>query len=125
LIQRFGLGISTGLQPTAVMVFAPVVLIATGGWGVVAMRWIQGVLFQTLGKPASEIYYAAIHPNERRRIKPMLDTLVERWSDAAVGVLLIVALHVLHVPLRMIAIVTAVIAASWFVILLRLNRQYA
>src|SRR4029077_11013386 len=124
LIQRFGLGISTGLQPTAVMVFAPVVLIATGGWGVVAMRWIQGVLFQTLGKPSSEIYYAAIHPNERRRIKPMIDTLAERWSDAAVGIGLILVLHVLHVPLKTIAIGTAVIAAIWFVVLLRLNGYY-
>ena len=68
------------------------------------MRWIQGVLFQTLGKPSSEIYYAAIHPNERRRIKPMIDTLAERWSDAAVGILLILVLHVLHVPLKSIAI---------------------
>ena len=121
LMRRFGLAASTGLQPTAVMLFAPVVAVATGGWGVIAMRWIQGVLFQTLGKPASEIYYAAIHPSERRRIKPMIDTLAERWSDAAVGIVLILVLHVLHVPLKTIAIGTAVIAAIWFVVLLRLN----
>ena len=124
LMQRFGLAASTSLQPTAVMLFAPLVAIATGGWGVIAMRWIQGVLFQTLGKPSTEIYYAAIRPNERRRIKPAIDTLVERWSDAVVGVLLIVALHALHVPLRFIAIGTAVIAAIWFFVLLRLNRYY-
>ena len=124
LMRRFGLAASTGLQPTAVMLFAPVVVVATGGWGVIAMRWIQGVLFQTLGKPASEIYYAAIHPHERRRIKPMIDTLSERWSDAAVGILLIVALHFMHVPLKTIAIGTAVIAAIWFVVLLYLNRYY-
>jgi len=124
LMRRFGLAASTGLQPTAVMLFAPVVALATGGWGVIAMRWIQGVLFQTLGKPSSEIYYAAIHPVERRRIKPMIDTLAERWSDAAVGILLIVALHFMHVPLKTIAIGTAVIAAIWFVVLLRLNRYY-
>ena len=88
------------------------------------MRWIQGVLFQTLGKPSSEIYYAAIHPNDRRRVKPMIDTLAERWSDAVVGVLLIVALHVLHVPLKTIAIGTAVIAAVWLFVLMRLNRYY-
>jgi ATP/ADP translocase/HEAT repeat protein len=124
LMRRFGLAASTGLQPTAVMLFAPVVAVATGGWGVIAMRWIQGVLFQTLGKPSSEIYYAAIHPNERRRIKPMIDTLAERWSDAAVGILLILVLHVLHVPLKSIAIGTAVIAAIWFVVLVRLNGYY-
>ena len=46
------------------------------------MRWIQGVLFQTLGKSASEIYYAAIRPDERRRMKPATDTIVERVADA-------------------------------------------
>jgi ATP/ADP translocase/HEAT repeat protein len=124
LIQRFGLAASTGLQPAAVMLFAPLVAVGTGGWGIVGMRWIQGVVFQTLGKPASEIYYAAIHPNERRRIKPMIDTLVERWSDAAVGVLLVIALYVLHVPLRSIAVGTAAIAVLWLIVLLRLNRYY-
>jgi ATP/ADP translocase/HEAT repeat protein len=124
LMQRFGLGASTGLQPTAVMLFAPVAAIATGGWGIIAMRWIQGVLFQTLGKPSSEIYYAAIHPNERRRVKPMIDTLAERWSDAVAGVLLIVALHVLHAPPRTIAVGTGVIAVIWLMVLLRLNRDY-
>jgi ATP:ADP antiporter, AAA family len=127
LLRRFGLAASTGLQPTAVILFAPVVVAATGGiggWGAIAMRWVQGVVFQTLGKPSSEIYYSAIHPSERRRIKPVVDTLAERWSDAAVGILLIVALHALHVPLETIAIGTTVIAAIWLVVLLRLNRYY-
>jgi AAA family ATP:ADP antiporter len=124
LTQRFGLGPSTGLQPAVVMLFSPVVAAGGGWWAVVALRWIQGVVFQTLGKPSSEIYYTAIRPNVRRRIKATVDTLAERWSDALVGVLLIVLLHVLHVPLTAIAIGTGVAAALWLLVLLRLNRYY-
>ena len=124
LLQRFGLGVSTGLQPAAVLALASAAAVAPGMWVVIAMRWIQGVLSQTLGKSTNEIYYTAIRPSQRRRIKPAIDTLVERWSDAAVGVLLVVALHTLHVPVATIAVMTAVLAATWIGLLFALDRQY-
>lgn len=124
LMQRFGLAASTGLQPTAVMVFATWAAISSGWWIVIAMRWVQGVVFQTLGKPAAEIYYAAIRPIERRSIKPAIDTLVERWSDALVGVVLVVVLHALKAPMPVIAIGTVALCAIWLLVLLRLNRYY-
>jgi ATP/ADP translocase/HEAT repeat protein len=124
LLQRLGLGTSTGLQPGAVLVFAAWAALTTGGWAIVAMRWIQGVTSQTLGKSSNEIYYAAIRPNERRRIKPALDTLVERWSDAVVGILLLVALRLLHVRIEGIVVATAALAVAWLFALFLLNRQY-
>ena len=124
LLQRLGLGASTGLQPGAVLLFAAWAALATGGWAVVAMRWIQGVVSQTLGKSSTEIYYAAIRPKERRRIKPAIDTLVERWSDALVGGLLLVVLRLLHAPIAVIAVMTGALAAVWLVVLFLLDRQY-
>ncbi|HZI92868.1 MAG TPA: hypothetical protein VFE84_01380 [Patescibacteria group bacterium] len=124
LLQRLGLGAATGLQPTAVLLFAACATIATGGWAVVAMRWFQGMVSQTLGKSTSEIYYAAIRPNERRRIKPALDTLVERWSDALAGILLLIVLRFLPSPIRVIIIGTAALSLAWILVLLLLNRQY-
>jgi len=124
LLQRLGLGTSTGLQPGAVLVLAAWASLMTGGWAIVAMRWIQGVTSQTLGKSSTEIYYAAIRPSERRRIKPALDTLVERWSDAVVGILLLVALHLLHVRIGVIVVATAALSAAWLFALFLLNRQY-
>src|SRR6185436_4635781 len=123
-LQRLGLGASTGLQPGAVLIFATWAAVTTGGWAVVAMRWIQGVVSQTLGKSSTEIYYAAIRPSERRRIKPALDTLIERWSDAIVGILLLVVLHFLRVPVELIIAATAVLALVWLFVLFLLNRQY-
>ena len=124
LLQRLGLGAATALQPGAVLVFAAWAAMTTGGWVVVGMRWIQGVISQTLGKSSTEIYYAAIDPKERRRIKPALDTLVERWSDALVGIVLIVVLRLLRVPVATITIVTGALAALWLIVLFVLNRQY-
>ena len=124
LLQRLGLGVSTGLQPVAVVALASWAVVTPVMWVVIAMRWVQGVLSQTLGKSTSEIYYTAIRPAQRRRIKPAVDLLVERWSDALVGVLLVVALHVLRVPIAGIAILTAVLTGIWIATLFALDRQY-
>ena len=124
LLRRFGLGLSTGLQPAVVLALSSWAAVSPGMWVVVAMRWVQGVLSQTLGKSANEIFYTAIRPVQRRRIKPAMDTLVERWSDAAVGVLLVIALHALHVPVPMIAVMTGVLTIAWIVASSRLYHQY-
>lgn len=124
LLQRLGLGVSTGLQPASVMALSTWLAVAPGMWVMVGLRWIQGALSQTLGKSTSEIYYTAIRPRERRRIKPAIDTLVERWSDAAVGVLLILVLHFLRAPIVAIAIITVVLSAAWIGVLFALDRQF-
>jgi len=124
LLRRLDLLASTSLQPISIM--------ALGAWAslslrvrpMVFLRGAQGVLSQVLGKPSTEIYYMAVRPPERRVIKPAIDTLVERWSDAIVGVLLLVALRTLGVGIPTLAVVTVVIAAIWLLVLIGLHRQY-
>ena len=123
-LLRLDLAASTGLQPVTVVAFGCWATLTHQWRPIVLMRGAQGVLSQVLGKSSAEIYYMAIRPPERRRIKPAIDTLVERWSDAVVGVLLIVALRVMGVGIPVLAAVTVVIAALWMVVLVGLNRQY-
>lgn len=124
LLGRLDLLASTSLQPIAVMGFGAWASMLQSWRPVVLMRSAQGVLSQVLGKSSTEIYYMAVRPPERRVIKPAIDTLVERWSDAVVGVLLIVAFRVLGVGIPVLATATVVIAAIWLVVLLGLHRQY-
>jgi len=124
LMYRLGLGPTTGLQPVTAMMFVAGLALGGGWWVVLAIRWIQGVVFQTLGKSSAEIYFMAVRPHERRRIKPAVDTLVDRWSDAAVGILLIVLLRVIGVGETVLAVVTVTFLAVWIVVLVFLNREY-
>jgi ATP/ADP translocase len=124
LMVRLGLGITTGLQPATALLFVSGLFLGAGWWIVLGVRWIQGVVFQTLGKSSAEIYFMAIRPHERRRIKPAVDTLVDRWADAAVGVLLIVLLRVLGVGATVLAVLTILFVAIWIVVLVLLNREY-
>jgi AAA family ATP:ADP antiporter len=124
VMRRLGLGPSIALQPATAVLFTILLTLGPVAWAVIALRWVQGVVFQTLGKSSSEICYAAIHPRERRRIKPAIDTLVDRWADAAVGVLLIVLLHTIGAGTAVVAGVTVGLAAAWGVVIFYLNRQY-
>jgi ATP/ADP translocase/HEAT repeat protein len=124
VMQRFGLGLSNALQPTAIVMLSSWVALSPIGWAIFALRGVQGVVSQSLGKAATEIYYAAVRSRDRRRIKPAIDTLVERWSDAAVGVLLILVLHAFHVRIRVIAVGTAALAGLWLVFAFLLNRAF-
>jgi ATP/ADP translocase len=124
LLYRLGLGPATALQPATALVFVSGLFLGTGWWMVLALRWIQGVIFQTLGKSSAEIYFTAVRPQERRRIKPAVDTLVDRWSDAAVGVLLLVLLRVLGVGIAVLGALTLSFVAAWMVVLVFLNREY-
>jgi len=124
VLRRIGLGPATALQPVTAALFMVWVALSPVWWAVVSLRWLQSVVQSTLGKSTSEIYYTAIHPHERRRIKPAIDTLVERWSDAAVGVLLVVLLHVLGVSTHAIAVATLILAIVWLGTIVVLDRQF-
>jgi ATP/ADP translocase/HEAT repeat protein len=124
LMQRLGLGMATGVQPASIMVLSAWVALSPGWWAIVGLRAIQGVISQSLGKASTEIFYAPIRPSERRLIKPAVDTLVERWSDAIVGVMLIVVLHALRVRIPAIAIGTAILAGVWLVLSILINREF-
>lgn len=124
LLRRLDLVATTALQPGSMMLLGWWVAATHGWWPIIAMRGVQGVVLQVLGKSSAEIYYMAVRPPERRSIKPAIDTLVERWSDALVGVLLIAVLHTAGVGIPAIAGITAAIAAVWLAVLVGLNRQY-
>jgi ATP/ADP translocase len=124
ILRRAGPGPSIGLQPVTVLVFAAWSFLVPLWWVALAMRWVQGVIFQTVGKSSAEIYFMAVRAPERRQIKPALDTLVERVADALVGALLLVGLNTLGVGMAVIAGTTAVLAAIWIGVLRALHREY-
>ena len=124
VLRWLGLRAATALQALTAVLFAGFITLNPILLAIVGLRWAQGVVFQTVGKSSAEIYYAAINPRQRRRVKPAIDTLVERWSDAAVGVLLIAVLHTVGVQTSVVAIVTAALAVVWLGVIFLLNHQY-
>ena len=124
LVRRTGVFFSTLPQPLSVLLFATWIVFAPVFGVIVALRYVQGVLFQTLGKSSFELYFMAVRPHERQKVKPALDTLVERLADAAAGIALLLVLHTIGVDMRVVAGMTVVVTAAWLLMLLRLQRRY-
>ena len=125
ILRRLGIGAASGLQPLTMLAFGGALIMAPIWPVALAMRWVQGIFFQTIGKSTSEIYFLAVRPPERRQIKPALDVIVERGADALAGVLLLLVFRALGVDARIIAGLTALAALAWIVMLFRLHREYA
>ncbi len=124
LLRRLGIGAASGLQPASMLLFG-VGLFVAPLWPVAqAMRWVQGIVYQTLGKSSSEIYFMAIRPPERRQVKPTLDVVVERGADAVAGALLLVTFSLLGASVRVVAALTVVAALVWIAMLYQLHRRY-
>ena len=124
VLRRVGLGPASGLQPVSMLAFGVGLLIAPL-WPVAqAMRWVQGIVFQTVGKASTEIYFMAIRPPERRQVKPMIDVVVERVSDALAGILLLVTIRLLGADVHVVAGLTIVASLIWIFMLWRLHRLY-
>jgi len=124
IVRRTGVFFSTLPQPMSVAVFATWIVFSPVFGVIVALRYVQGVLFQTLGKSAFELYFMAVRPHERQKVKPALDTLVERLADAAAGIALIAVLHTIGVNMRVVAGLTVAVALAWMVMLVQLQRRY-
>jgi AAA family ATP:ADP antiporter len=124
LVKRTGVFYSTLPQPLSVFVLATWIVFSPIFGIIFALRWVQGVLFQTLGKSSFELYFMAVRPSDRAKIKPALDTLVERVADAAAGIALLLVLHTIGVNMRVVAGLTAIVALLWLVMLVRLQRRY-
>src|SRR4029079_13547665 len=124
LVRRAGVFFSTLPQPLFVLVFGSWIVFSEILEGIVALRYVQGVLFQTLGKSAFELYFMAVRPHERQKVKPALDTLVERLADAAAGVALLVVLHTIGVDMRVVAGLTVGVTAAWLFMVAQLQRRY-
>ncbi|MEP7028363.1 MAG: Npt1/Npt2 family nucleotide transporter, partial [Candidatus Eisenbacteria bacterium] len=124
ILRRTGVFFSALPQPLAIFAFATWIIFSPIFGVIFALRWIQGVMFQTVGKSSFELYFMAVSPAERQKIKPALDAVVERLADAVVGITLLIILHTLGVDMRFVAALTAVTAACWLVMLIRLQRRY-
>jgi len=124
ILRHAGIVPAILIQPVSVLAFSLMSLLAPA-WGMIlALRWAQGVVFQSIGKAATEIYAMAVRPPDRRRVKAAIDVVTERGADALVGILLVVLVHVAGVDLPFLAFFTGALALAWIIIHFRVHREY-
>lgn len=114
LIQRFGLAIVLALLP----VIAVVGFMALGAFPTLAVLVVFGVIRRAgeyaISKPAREILFTVVSPEEKYKAKNVVDTVVYRGGDAISG-WLFEGLRMLGMGFSGIAFAAVPIAALWAV----------
>lgn len=75
-------------------------------------------------RPAREMLYSEVSRDERYKAKPVIDVVVYRGGDAVSGSLFALLTDGLGLGLAAVAVVGALIAATWTKVALFLGRQY-
>src|SRR5262249_36979200 len=125
LLRRLGAASVAGLWPLGVLVGAGASLVAPSVSGLVAVtRMYEAGLRISIAKTATEFFFFPLAPGLRRLVKTWIDAVVDRASDAIAGVLILALGAAGIASPAMLGRLTAVLAALWLGIAIRLRRAY-
>jgi AAA family ATP:ADP antiporter len=129
-LRRFGLVVTILLLPISLGIGSALILLVPGFWTVLLTNAAdQGFRF-SLDKATYELLYLPLAPGRRAPIKNAIDIVVNRFADAAGGILLGVAtggfflIPGFGLGLRGTAVINLGLIALWIVTAWRLRREY-
>lgn len=124
VVQRLGMPIALALMPVlvcaglAVLAFAPVITV------VLALQVFRRGGNYGLTRPAREMLFTKVSPEDRFKSKPVIDIVVYRGGDASAATLFSVLTDKMGLGLAAVAAVGAGIAAFWGWVGVRLGRKF-
>jgi hypothetical protein len=125
VLERFGLGLTTGAPSIALLAGGVGGLIAPGFGSVVVARAGESIFRGSWFRAGYELFYAPIPTDEKRTAKPLIDVGVERFGDALGGVVVAVVTRVGgSMPVSMILWSAMGISVGAIVAASRLNGWY-
>jgi len=125
LVRRMGVAVALSVLPVALLGGSVASLLLGGGFSIVLMtKGADGALRHSLHRVANELLYVPLDSATRHRIKPLVDSVLARASQAA-GALLILALALLGADSEhALALILAVLALVWVGLSLSLRAPY-
>ncbi|MEZ4222892.1 MAG: hypothetical protein R3B13_18260 [Polyangiaceae bacterium] len=125
LVRRLGTVAALAFLPLALLLSMMGVLLAAGSFAlVIVAKGADGTLRHSVHRVASELLYVPLDGSLRNRVKPLLDSVLAR-SSQAVGAACILGLGAagLDSP-GVLASIVAGLAAAWVVVALSLRAPY-
>lgn len=124
IVQRLGMPVALALMPLlvcaglAVLAFAPVIMV------ILAMQVFRRSGNYGLTRPAREMLFTRVKPEDRLKSKPVIDIVVYRGGDASAGTLFAILTDKVGLGLAGVAAVGAAIAAFWGWVGIKLGRAF-
>ena len=123
IVARFGVGWAGAILP-ALNAVGFLALALSPAIGVLAVfQVLRRAGDYAISRPAREVLYTSVRPEERYKAKNVIDTLVYRGGDAVSG-WAFEGLRALGLGLGAIAVVTVPVALAWILLALALGRRH-
>ena len=122
-VKKFGVGATLALLPV-VSVIGYALIAINPIFGVMALLQIaRRSLTFGFAKPASDMLYTVVTPEEKYKVKNFIDTAVYRTGDM-IGAWSLFFLNVIGIGMSGIALICAPVCVLWAVVALKIGRQY-
>lgn len=122
IMPRLGVGPTLGFLPLLTLLGFAALAVAPGLVALVSFQATRRAANFAISRPAREVLFTVIGPEQKYKAKNFIDTAVYRGGDAVSG-WAFAGLSGLGLGLSAIALVTLPIAALWLALSLRLGRR--
>jgi AAA family ATP:ADP antiporter len=121
LLKRFGTGVSAAALPAVYVIGFLVVFVMPTLAVVLVVQVVQRWMHFAVVNPARQVFYTVLGREEKYKAKNLIDVVVYRGSDSLYG-WVFDSLQAIGLKLGAIALVSAPVAAVWFVLSAVLGR---
>jgi ATP:ADP antiporter, AAA family len=125
IVRRLGVVAALGVLPLLLVGGALGLVLSGGGFMLLlATKGADGTLRHSVHRVATELLYAPLDGEARDRVKPVIDSVLVRFTQAAgAGGLIGLTLYA-HAPARLLALIVGVLALGWMMLGISLRRPY-
>jgi AAA family ATP:ADP antiporter len=125
LVRRLGVTGALLVLPVLISLGGAAAAASAGAVGIVLLlKGADGAFRHSLHRVSMELLYMPVSADERDRAKPVLDVAFGRGTQAVTAAAILVLATVGWGTPRVLAVVTAVLAAGWLLSALSLRRPY-
>lgn len=124
LVARKGLAAALIALPLWLAAGAAMMLVAPVLWAATALRGGENAVRNSFYRAGYELLFVPLAPPDKRLVKPVLDTLIERVADAIGAGVVLLLVTVLGLPVKSLTGVVLGIAVLTLAIVVRVRRGY-
>jgi len=81
VLERFGLAAAAGAPALTFLIGGATTALVPGLWSIVATRWSEAALRNSVYRSAYELFFTPVAPREKRAVKSIIDVGVDRTGD--------------------------------------------
>lgn len=122
-LQRWGVGVAVLMLPVAMLATTAGLAVAFGLWAAVAAKGSETALRYSAERAGREILYVPVPDDIKLKAKAYIDVAVEKGLGKVLSAGLI-ALLLVFMDLRGVAMVSVAMAAGWVALALAVRREY-